>query len=129
MGYSVVEKHDRLLNGKAEFESQYPGHQKKPFDESFSGFEVLHKRFGSALQGLTDEKINALSDREVAETIEKLYEEKRAAGLVDVKFTLTAQGKHESAASEVLRDILRLELAIAQGHTTPIDFGDLRWKD
>jgi hypothetical protein len=54
-----------------------------------------------------------------------LYAQKRADGLVDVKFDLNGKGR--SATSEqIAQEVLNMQAAIDAGHTKPLDFGDLR---
>jgi hypothetical protein len=60
------------------------------------------------------------------ERLSKVYEKKRADGLVDVKFELARP--LTATAEEIAGDILRIEEAIANGHTRKLDFGDLRWR-
>lgn len=81
------------------------------------------------LLGLTDERIDELTEVEVRDTVKELYAAKARDGLLDAKFTLTAHGRYEASSTEVLRELLHMQLAIDQGRTSPIDFGDLRWKD
>lgn len=55
-----------------------------------------------------------------------LYEGKREAGLVDVKFL--HKNLDEASPAQVEADLLKIQEAIQAGKTRNLDFGDLRWK-
>lgn len=57
------------------------------------------------------------------EQLDQIYEAKRQAGLVDVKFVY-ADSASGATAEELAGELLALERAIAAGNYTPLDFGD-----
>ena len=58
--------------------------------------------------------------------VARIYEEKRAQGLRDVKFLL--KNREEASFSEVCADLVAFNEAIAAEKTKKSDFGDLRLK-
>lgn len=62
----------------------------------------------------------------VTDQLTRLYETKRAAGLVDVKFL--HKNLDEGSPTQVQADLLKIHKAIAGGKVSALDFGDLRWK-
>lgn len=62
----------------------------------------------------------------VGEVIARLYEDKRAAGLVDVKFL--HKNLDEASPAQVEADLICIQRAISDGKTHKLDFGDLRLK-
>ncbi len=93
---------------------------------SRSGFESWYSRH---YLGENAKRIADLSEAEVRERVKAIYAWKAENGLLDVKFTLTATGLYESGTTEILRELLYLDEAIALGKYEPLDFGDLRWKN
>jgi hypothetical protein len=58
--------------------------------------------------------------------IARLYEEKRDAGLVDVKFL--HKNLDEGSPAQVEDDLVAIHRAIKAKQINPLDFGDLRLK-
>lgn len=58
--------------------------------------------------------------------IARLYESKRAEGLVDVKFL--HKNLDEGSPAQVEHDLCAIHNAIKGGHTKVLNFGDLRLK-
>jgi hypothetical protein len=55
------------------------------------------------------------------------FKAKAASGLKDVKFYL--QGREESGPEEICMEVESLYAAIDAGEVTPLDLGDLDWKE
>jgi hypothetical protein len=47
---------------------------------------------------------------------------------LDVRYTLTAAAK-DASSEEIFAELARMTEAIAAGHSRPLVFGDLHWKD
>ena len=62
-----------------------------------------------------------------AEKLAALYEQKAAAGLLDVKFLV--RGLSEAATEEICQDIVSLHQAVADSKVERLDFGDRRWRE
>ncbi len=62
-----------------------------------------------------------------SERLKKLYEEKAAKGLLDVKFDIDLSDA--PTFEDLCAEVLAMEDAIAAGKSTPLSFGDARWRD
>lgn len=82
------------------------------------------KRAAEARWKEKEAKMNGI--HAVEAQVSRLYEEKRAAGLVDVKFL--HKNLDEGSPAQVEADLLRIQKAISDGKTKKLDFGDLRLK-
>jgi len=58
------------------------------------------------------------------EKLRDIYREKRDRGLVHVSFSLTG-----GTPAQIAEELVAMQEAIDAGHTTELDFGDLRWKE
>lgn len=60
-------------------------------------------------------------------TLADRFEDKRRAGLVDVKFLL--RNSEEASIEEVCEEVSNFYAAIDNGQAKPLDFGDMRWNE
>lgn len=60
-------------------------------------------------------------------TLADRFEDKRRAGLIDVKFLL--RNSQEASVEEVCGEVSAFYAAIDQGKVKDLDFGDMRWNE
>lgn len=60
-------------------------------------------------------------------TLAGRFEDKRRAGLIDVKFLL--RNSQEASAEEVCAEVEAFYCAVDAGKVKNLDFGDLRWNE